>query len=618
MSPKGNNDPFLFVDKTQQLESLSRSNDDEVTTNNSQAKRRHDQQIRQHRTLAAPIVAPKPRDIPLLFINNNNQKSRSISRSKRHEASTINSHSQRWRNEQIRRHKQEALWSTSAAARRVASSGWRSTKPGPRSLPTPTDTQAPAEEDQHLTDAMRTQVGWTTLKPTRARSGREEDYQIIQTNFSEGDCIDPFSVTAIPINAQVQSILQYYLAMSIPATFKAENLPKDHLKSTFSYAHRHSPNVKEVVHGALFNKMHMYALLAATAGRMRFVSKVGLPKNNSAEVFMQKAIGCLRAYLVLWTDTVIDKQVVMDVFFLCVCEWYFQNYDAALMHLRAVGHLTRLLDLTSKFDQFIHETACYNDVFLAIETSTPPLFPLTWDVPPLTAVQWVQIHRELSDSKDYYSMGSGFANALFQRIFSPAMNAVVTEFMIWADMAQYTSITKTATGADAQWVSRKGQAMLHSLLSIPAISPEDVTVTPSRRREECCRLTLIILLSYIATQMAWRSGKMNMVRLQKVLWTVDRSWGSGPLDRILLWVLMCGAFAAEGTPDEEWFLSRALQVARKLDVGGYESVRGTMGQFFYASKLQDRSMRKLAERILDGKRKLPNSRKRQTPKQRIA
>ena len=362
----------------------------------------------------------------------------------------------------------------------------------------------------------------------------------------------------------------------------------------------------------------MYALLAATAGRMKFVSKVGLPKNNSAEVFMQKAIACLRAYLVSWTDIVVDKQVVIDVFFLCVCEWYFQNYDAALMHLRAVGHLMRSLDLTCKFDQFIHETACYNDVFLAIETSTPPLFPLTWDVPPLTAVRWVQIDRELSDSGDYYRMGGGFADALSQRIFSPGMDAVVTDFMIWADMAQYTGISKTATGADAQWVSRKGQAMLHRLLSIPAISPADVTVTPSRRREECCRLTLIILLSYVATQMAWRSGKMNMVRLQKALWTVDRDWGSGPLNKMLLWVLMCGAFAAEGVADEEWFLSRALRVAQRLDVSGYESVRGTMGQFFYATKLQDRSMRRLAERILDGERKLPNPCKRQTLKQGIA
>ena len=232
MGPKGNNGPFLFVDKAQRLESLSRSNDDEAPTINSQAKRRHDQQIRQQRTLAAPTMPPTPRDIPLLFINNS-QKSRSTSRSKRNEASTINSHSQRWRNEQIRRQKQEALRSTSAAARRVASSGWRSTKPYPRNLPTHTDTQAPEEEDQQLTDAMRSQVGLTTSKPTRARSGREKDYQIIQTNFSEGDCIDPFSVTAIPINAQVQSILQYYLALSIPATFKAETSQRTIQKARF-------------------------------------------------------------------------------------------------------------------------------------------------------------------------------------------------------------------------------------------------------------------------------------------------------------------------------------------------------------------------------------------------
>jgi hypothetical protein len=110
-------------------------------------------------------------------------------------------------------------------------------------------------------------------------------------------------------------------------------------------------------------------------------------------------------------------------------------------------------------------------------------------------------------------------------------------------VAQYTWICKTATKADAEWMSRKGKAMLHRLLSIPAISPKDITVPLSRRKEECCRFVLIILLSYISTQMAWRSGKMNMARLQKALWKIDCDWGSERLNQMLLWVLICGTFA---------------------------------------------------------------------------
>src|SRR5436309_14373624 len=104
---------------------------------------------------------------------------------------------------------------------------------------------------------------------------------------------------------------------------------------------------------------------------------------------MQKVIQCLRVYFKSYDDTVIDKQVILDVVFLCVCDWYLHNYDAALMHLRAVRHMMWALDLTSGLDQFIQETACYHDVFLSMETSMPPLFPLTWDVPPLTAGRWI-------------------------------------------------------------------------------------------------------------------------------------------------------------------------------------------------------------------------------------
>ena len=112
---------------------------------------------------------------------------------------------------------------------------------------------------------------------------------------------------------------------------------------------------------------------------------------------------------------------------------------------------------------------------------------------------------------------------------------------------------------------------------MPAISPKDINVLPPRRKEECCRFVLIILLSYISTQTAWRSRKMNMTRLQKVLWNVDRDWGSESLNQMLLWVLMCGGFVAEGTADEEWFLSRALPVSRLLYVSHYDGLHKVMG-----------------------------------------
>jgi hypothetical protein len=109
-------------------------------------------------------------------------------------------------------------------------------------------------------------------------------------------------------------------------------------------------------------------------------------------------------------------------------------------------------------------------------------------------------------------LGSGFADVFTQQIFSPAMDAIITELMIWIDVAQYNWLCETAIKADAEWMCRKGQAILHCLLLILAISPRDINVLPLHRKEECCRFVLIILLSYVSMQMEWRSGKMNMAR----------------------------------------------------------------------------------------------------------
>lgn len=201
-------------------------------------------------------------------------------------------------------------------------------------------------------------------------------------------------------------------------------------------------------------------------------------------------------------------------------------------------------------------------------------------------------------------MGSGFSDPLRQYVFSPALEAILNELMVWIDVAQYTWICQTATKTDAEWTSRKAKAMLHRLLSIPAISPTDHWLPPSRRQEECCRFVLIVLLSYISTQMAWRSGKMNAVRLQKALWNIDRDWGSESLNHMLLWVHLCGAFAAEGTCSEEWFLSRALHVARLGQIKNHHALNEVMCQFFYSRQLQDGSTQKLAKRIVEEEEEL--------------
>ena len=194
-------------------------------------------------------------------------------------------------------------------------------------------------------------------------------------------------------------------------------------------------------------------------------------------------------------------------------------------------------------------------------------------------------------------MALGFTEIVAQDVFSPALNAIIKDLIPWIHIAQYTWVCKTATKAGAEWMCTKGQAFLHRLLSIPALSPEDSTVTPARRHEECCRYVLIILLSYVTTQMAWRSGKMNVTRLQTALLQDYHDWGSPALNKLLLWILMCGSFVAEDdTVEHEWFLDRAVHVAGSLGLCSLDKLNELLEQFFFPTKLQYSSLRELVDR----------------------
>jgi hypothetical protein len=144
---------------------------------------------------------------------------------------------------------------------------------------------------------------------------------------------------------------------------------------------------------------------------------------------------------------------------------------------------------------------------------------------------------------------------------------------------------------------RQGSALLHQLLSVVVIPSETTVLSPLKRQEESFRYVLVMLLASVTTSMAWRSGMMNIVRLQKSLGNGCLNWGSMSMNRLLLWVLMYGSVIAAGTLREEWFVQRALQLATRLEYHDIHEINNITAQYFYANELQYHSMRKLATRI---------------------
>jgi hypothetical protein len=521
-----------------------------------------------------------------LFINKDatDAQSGSLSRSQR-DTSSINRQAQRWTASRTRKRRVVALQSQSASTKKIAQLGWQKreadTEEGPVSGTPTADTPSPE------------------IVP-------RNQLQLYSANFSEGGAVDPFASTPARLDKEVHKLLQYYMSYSILTAFKGEVVGKDHLLQTPGTL----PGA--IVHRSFTSEVHYYALLTATAAHMNRIAVAGQQLENR---YMAPAIRSLRLFLgSLDTQKSIDPQIVLDVLFLSNAERCRQNDDVALTHLRVLQQLTKLLNLSLAFDRYVYEMVCDPDVFLAVETASPPIFALSRDPGVISSSRKTLIDHEINlalsrrpvdarrgflgaetwqSAKFKQCMGGGFIDSLDAGLFSTEMRSIISDLVQMLDMAMYSSICPSATEADAVWVHKKTTALAHRLLSVEVVgrsarehnhsagTVENHVISLTHRQEECCRLALIILLTYLPSTVARHSVNMNTVRLQMAFSVLDLSWGSILADEVLLWILVTGLFVALDQPEEEWFVSNAVQVASQLGIHDFTGLHKFMWRYFH-------------------------------------
>jgi hypothetical protein len=488
-----------------------------------------------------------------LFINKDPMSDR-LSRNDRHGTGAVQRHAQSWVASARRRQKIEALRLSSTGTRRLALLGFKA-----RIADEADDEHWPKCDDYHNT-------GRSLLPGQRMK--------LFRANFLEGDSADPFNSTAVRISQQSHSILQYYMWYS-------RLLP-----------HRPSTVLSTIMRGCMQNELHCYAVLATTAGRMRQLS---VTNQHSADEYMQRAIRALRTYLRICVGRPItDQQVVLDVLFLALGEWYRQDHEAALVHLRGLRQLTPLLDQSSAFGRCIFEMVTEADVYIAVAKASRSLFdPLqgpdgsseSWARRIETVTSTLEMNmlqlwtsfpwnraRELtpctcaSATGFEQRMGQGFIDALDADFFGPEMYPIIADLVKWTVLATYIArLSPKGTEMNTRYLfTRNSFILLQRLLSV-SISG-NLYLSPTAGRQECCRLALVILMNYMTLPVGQPSAQINMRQLQRALLWEDISWGSKASDEMLLWVLCIGLLVAIGMPEEEWFLTRAAGAASKLDV----------------------------------------------------
>lgn len=182
-------------------------------------------------------------------------------------------------------------------------------------------------------------------------------------SFSTTSVLDYIRIPSLSLDSNSQSVLQYYLSFVLLSTPERgphnTSLPRD-LRLT-----QHSSTIRAIVQGCLQETVHLYALLAATASRMKRVSGIQFAPDHGPESYLSKALQGLRALLTVQMASS-DRQLVLDIYYLSVCEWYLGSYDAANTHSNFLKHLVKSLPPgASEFDQYVYDMLCYDNTWLS-------------------------------------------------------------------------------------------------------------------------------------------------------------------------------------------------------------------------------------------------------------
>jgi hypothetical protein len=534
----------------------------------------------------------------LLFINKD-ATSVSFSQSEAHVRRKINRHVQHWQLGTKFATKQRALRECPASRISVAANDKTSNNQnGPvtglagRSFTAPSSLE---EQTSTLTTNAESAEGdASVVQAVGAKQQPAEDEAALSRTrpglplppvlCSRGNGVDPFSSTATPIDHTTHNLIQHYIRVLVPSTFRVE---AHAYRSTTT---RHAASTFEVVRRSMSNEMHMAALLAVSASRVKHVVKKDLGK-NSAEAFMYNAVRALRKHL-RSESVVIDQATILDIFWLFQAESYSRRYDASMVHLRIVKQLVEGIGGLRMLDRYMMESIMIGDILVSIETFVPPIFPFICDPGGLEPSQISALSMKM-DSQ-LRCLGQGF----IQEHLCLELRLVISDLVHCMQMAQWLWSQSKPDPNDVKWTTLRSYSLLHRLLSVSLSTQSDLRL---HGKEECCRVALIMWLGQVTTStgVATRSGNMNAGRLK------DRLLEYGMLDpgscadtRLLAWMLVVGAFATANTDTEAWFLVALRKILAELHIKGNDRFRNMLEEYFYLDGMQSKSLQRIGKELL--------------------
>jgi hypothetical protein len=371
-------------------------------------------------------------------------------------------HAQVRQYEQKRQHKHRALIESSVVLR---------SKHGLPSPPSSPD----GNEDSKGWEELKNQASFKVAKYRTLRKSRERDARNQPTSSNlcraicnAGESVDPFNATATPIDQWTHSLLQYYILVLVPSTFKSD------AQALWSNKIRHLSATEEVVRGAMRNATHMHALLAASASRLKCVGGQ-MMITSGPKSYMAKAITKLRCDLIEKVEQ-IGVETIQDIFWQFICECYARHYQAAMVHMRATRHLVERMGGFAQLNRYMTESLCIGSILISIETFDAPPFTLFLDPGelPLSRMSWIRAELDCS----VHERGKG----MLLEVKHPILKPIVADLIQCMLVSSYVWSQSNPLPAEVQWVSLRYYAVLHHLLSLDNLCSSPLTPRKHRKR----------------------------------------------------------------------------------------------------------------------------------------
>jgi hypothetical protein len=396
--------------------------------------------------------------------------------------------------------------------------------------------------------------------------------------------IDPFASTAVNIDSQAHSLLQYFVHVSHPRTWQSE-VQND------SYTFQR--DAVTLVRGSFEEEVHFYTLLASMASQMHHFDHMH-QDGHSTNLLATKAIVAVRNHLN--TTHVVDQRLVFDIHQLAVTEFYRYELDSAHIHLRAVKALLESLGGIENIDPALREWIVFGDGFVAAERLSKPIFSAsTFDPGELYS------ERRQALIQHCFSASPISQESKYRQLLPGPLRNTLVDLAVAVQTIQQRSELASPVGeaigenATRHWLLLRTTAIRHQLLELEV---ED-------ERINAIRIAVIMWLFLTMTVTGrQRTARVLSLKLQVALESIERASklaGWTGFEDALLWITLTGAMASN-VVGRHWYLTLAKKLILANDVPGVSADPTTLtettlvkfcGRFFYLDEVQQPMIRTL-------------------------